>query len=80
MPRAASRLTRLRKLAKLLEDSLEEASVGVRAQIAAQYRATLAEIEELEGGAKPAPARKGTALDELTARRSARQPGAARQA
>jgi hypothetical protein len=72
-----ARIDRLRDLADLLEASLAEASVGVRAQIAAQYRATLAEIEELEGAQ---PGQKGTALDELNARRAAREAGTARQA
>lgn len=73
------RIDRLRALADLLEASLGEASVGVRAQIAAQYRATLAEIDEIEGASAPA-AGKGTGLDELNARRAARESGAARQA
>ena len=72
------RIDRLRALADLLEESISEASVGVRAQIAAQYRATLAEIDVMERAA--APDRKGTGLDELTARRAAREAGAARQA
>lgn len=80
MARAASRLTRLKRLAKLLEESLDEASVGVRAQLAAQYRATLADIEEIEGAQSAPAGKKGTALDELNARRAARQPGSARQA
>lgn len=74
----ATRIDKLRDLAELLESSIEEASVGVRAQLAAQYRATLAEIEQLER--EQAPARKGTGLDELRARRAARETGAARQA
>ena len=69
------RVERLRALADLLEQSLEESSIGVRAQLAAQYRATLAEIEEIEGPAAQ-PGQKGTALDELTARRAARESGA----
>ncbi|WP_152203628.1 hypothetical protein [Georgenia thermotolerans] len=72
-----SRIDRLRALADLLEASLDEATVGVRAQIAAQYRATLAEIAEIE---KAAPEQKGTALDELNARRAAREAGASRKA
>ena len=72
------RIDKLRRLADLLEESLGEASVGVRAQLAAQYRATLAEIEELGGGAQSEQG--GTALDELNARRAARESGAARKA
>lgn len=73
-----ARIDRLRDLADLLEASLAESTVGVRAQIAAQYRATLAEIEDIEQAT--APAEKGTGLDELTERRAARESGAARQA
>jgi hypothetical protein len=73
-----ARIDKLKELADLLEESLRESSIGVRAQLAAQYRATLAEIEDIEG-AQPV-AGKGTALDELNARRAARQPGSARQA
>lgn len=69
------RLERLRDLADDLEASLGEASVGVKAQLAAQYRATLAEIDELERD--QAPAEKGTGLDELNARRAAREARAA---
>lgn len=73
-----ARLDRLKALADHLEDALTEASVGVKAQIAAQYRATLAEIDAIEGA--NAPAGKGTGLDELNARRAARESGAARPA
>ena len=72
-PEAPDRLSRLRDLANLLEDSIRESTVGVRAQLAAQYRATLAEIDEL---VKARPEQKGTALDELNARRAAREKGA----
>lgn len=74
-----ARIDRLHDLADLLEKSLSEASVGVRAQIAAQYRATLAEIEDIEKASAPA-AGEGTGLDELNQRRTAREAGAARQA
>lgn len=74
-----ARIDKLKELADLLEESLTEASVGVRAQLAAQYRATLAEIEEIEGASAPA-GKKGTALDELTKRRADRQAGTARPA
>lgn len=72
------RLTRLRELADLLQESLTEASVGVRAQLAAQYRATLAEIEKLDPAAPVDQPR--TAIDELNARRAARASGAAHTA
>ena len=70
-----ARIDRLRALADLLEESITEASIGVRAQIAAQYRATLADIDELEKALAPATP-KGSGLDEVTARRAARQMGA----
>ena len=74
-----ARIDRLRALADLLEESIVEASIGVRAQIAAQYRATLADIDELEKASAPA-APKGSGIDEVNARRAAREAGAARQA
>lgn len=74
-----ARIDRLRVLADTLETALDEATVGVKAQIAAQYRATLAEIEDIEKASAPA-APKGSGLDEVTARRAAREAGAARQA
>lgn len=74
-----ARIDDLIELRSILREALDEASVGVKAQLAAQYRATLAEIEEIEG-VQSAPAGKGTALDELNARRAARQSGSARQA
>lgn len=70
-----ARLDDLRELREILRESLDEASVGVKAQLAAQYRATLAEIDELERD--QAPAEKGTGLDELNARRAAREARAA---
>ena len=73
-----ARLDDLRELRGILREALDEASVGVKAQVAAQYRATLLEIEELEK--LSAPTKKGTGLDELNARRAAREAGAARQA
>lgn len=74
-----ARIDDLRELRGILRDALDEASVGVKAQLAAQYRATLSEIEEIEG-AQSAPAGKGTAVDEVNARRAAREAGAARPA
>lgn len=73
------RIARLRALADDLEASLAEASVGVKAQLAAQYRATLAEIDDLERASAPA-APKGSGLDEVSQRRAARGAGAARPA
>ncbi len=68
---------RLIALAATLEKALDEASVGVKAQLAAQYRATLAEIDEIE---EAQPQQKGTVLDELNARRASRGAGATRSA
>lgn len=72
-----TRLEKLRELALDLEQALAEAPVNVKAQIAGQYRATLSEIDELEASK---PQQKGTVLDELNARRSARGTGSARPA
>jgi len=74
-----ARIDDLRDLRDILRDALDEASVGVKAQIAAQYRATLAEIDELEAASAPA-APKGSGIDEVNARRAAREAGAARPA
>jgi len=74
-----ARIDDLIELRGILRKALDEASVGVKAQLAAQYRATLAEIEEIEG-AQPVAGGKGTAVDEVNARRAARQSGAARPA
>ena len=74
-----SRIDRLRALADLLEESLTEASIGVRAQIAAQYRATLADIEEIEKASAPA-APRGSGVDQVAERRAARESGTARPA
>jgi hypothetical protein len=68
-----SRLTDLRTLRENLSDWLLEAPVDRRAALVAQYRATLAEIEELE----PKEAR-GDGIDEITARRAARRTGPAK--
>lgn len=74
-----ARIDDLKGLRGILREALDEASVGVKAQIAAQYRATLAEIEELEkASATGAP--KGSGLDEVSERRAARSAGAARPA
>jgi len=74
-----ARIDDLRDLREILRDALDEASVGVKAQIAAQYRATLAEIDELEAADAPAVP-KGSGLDALSERRAARAAGAARPA
>lgn len=66
-----SRLDDLRDLRELLLKSLAECPPYSRAPLAAQLRATLAEIDEL---ATAAPVDKPkNALDELTQRRAARK-------
>lgn len=74
-----ARIDDLKELRGILREALDEASVGVKAQIAAQYRATLAEIEDIEKASAPA-APKGSGIDEVNARRAARESGAARSA
>lgn len=69
-----ARIDRLRTLADKLEASIDEASVGVRAQLAAQYRATLAEIDALDGAAN---SKAGDLVDEVAQRRAARGAGPA---
>lgn len=70
-----TRLERLRALADDLEAAFAGASIGVKAQLAAQYRATLAEIDAL-GGAAPAEGAQVTGVDEVRARREARERSA----
>lgn len=66
-----SRLDDLRNLRELLLESLDECPPYSRAPLAAQLRATLAEIDGL---AATAPVNKPkNALDELTQRRAARK-------
>ena len=66
------RLDRLRVLADALEVALAEAPVGVKAQLAAQYRATLAELDALD-----ADAGVGDPIDEIAKRRAARRASSA---
>lgn len=68
------RIDKLRDLAALLEESLTDASVGVRAQLAAQYRATLAEIDSLS---EDRGEKAGDPVDEVAKRRTARRGAAA---
>ena len=64
----ASRLSDLERLRDLLWDSLSQADPDKRASLAAQYRATLAELDVLSKDVGKA----GDPLDEIAARRSAR--------
>lgn len=67
-----SRLDDLRNLRELLLESLDECPPYSRAPLAAQLRATLAEIDELATPLAPVDKPKN-ALDELTQRRAARK-------
>jgi hypothetical protein len=67
----------LKALLDLLADDLEKArqnGSGTVAQLAAQYRATLADIAALDAASPPAEV---SALDEITARRTARDGASA---
>lgn len=64
----SSRLEALEALRDILRASLDEAPADKRAPLAAQYRATLAEIDSLSAD----NAKAGDALDEIAARRAAR--------
>jgi hypothetical protein len=71
-------MSRLDDLTKLREDLLawmDEAPADRKAALVAQYRATLAEIDELT----PKEA-VGDSVDEIAARRAARRSGAAKGA
>jgi plasmid stabilization system protein ParE len=72
--RSGVRLDALRDLRDLLADLLVDASPRDAAALASRLSDVLAQIAELEDGAAE---RKGTALDELKTRRSARAPRAA---
>ena len=62
------RLSDLERLRDLLWESLSDATADKRAPLAAQYRATLSELEALSKDVGKA----GDPLDEIAARRSAR--------
>ena len=64
----SDRLVRLTDARDRLRDAMDEASAGVLPQIVAQYRATLAEIDDLQGKSEKA----GDPVDEIAARRRAR--------
>ncbi|GAA1992838.1 hypothetical protein GCM10009718_33180 [Isoptericola halotolerans] len=68
----SDRLDRLKALADTLEDSIAQADPEKRGPLAAQFRATLADIEALDQDAKA-----GDPIDELAKRRSARGAGTA---
>lgn len=65
---SSSRLEALESLRDILRASLDEAPADKRAPLAAQYRATLAEIATLTADEKKA----GDPVDEIAARRAAR--------
>ena len=71
-----SRIERLKALADDLEESYRLAPVTVKAQLAAQLRATLSEIEDADD-ASDEPA--GTPLDELRERRAGGRSSASRK-
>jgi hypothetical protein len=71
---AVSRLDDLQKLRLDLLDWMLDAPVDRKAALVAQYRATLAEIDELEPKEST-----GDGIDEIAARRSARRPGPAKR-
>ena len=70
--RSGDRLKALEELRDTLAEQIDTTESNVHAQLAAQYRATLAEIAEIRGEAKP----KGTTIDELRNRRQAKGRGA----
>lgn len=63
-----SRLTDLEELREQLRSWMEEAPADRRAALVGQYRATIAEIEELSPKKET-----GDAIDEIAARRNARR-------
>lgn len=65
--KSADRRVALEALRDELADALGECTVGVKAQLAAQYRATLKELAELPS------AKKVSKADELAARRDKRR-------
>jgi len=67
-----SRLGDLQRLREVLLESIDEAPADKRAPLAAQLRATLAEIESLDEDAKA-----GDPVDEIAKRRAARRAGTA---
>ena len=71
---SGDRLETLRVLRDVLAAQIDVTDSGRDvAALSLRFMATLAEIEDLE---KSKPEQKGTALDELTARRAARESGA----
>lgn len=70
-----SRLEKLRDLEELTMESLEEASVDKRSPLIGQYRAILAEIEEIEG-ASPGKAVESNGLLDFQAALAERRKSA----
>lgn len=70
------RLARLKALADKLEAAVDEAPLTVKAQVAAQFRSTLADIAALEGpesGAEVEEVGEVDPVDDIAARRAARR-------
>jgi len=67
-----SKAQRLESLADALEIALLEADPAVKAQLAAQYRATLNELDQI----KEPEAKAGDPIDEVAARRALRRRSA----
>lgn len=70
----SERLSDLRDLRDVLRASIAEVDADKRAPLSHQYRATLAEIAELEAAAQPAP--EGSGLVDFQKRLEERQSGA----
>lgn len=72
----SDRLSDLSDLRDLLRESIRDVEPDKRAPLSHQYRATLAEIAELEAAEAP-PASEGSGLSEFQKRLADRQSGAA---
>ena len=67
-----SRLEDLREMRLILIDTVDEVEPDRRASVVAELRRVLAEIDVIESAGA---GQKGTVLDELQARRTARRTG-----
>lgn len=70
-----SRLDRLKTLRRLIEGTIADGGIPVRdlAALSREYRAVLAEIDELSP-----PKQEGDVVDEIAQRRAARRAGTAK--